>query len=81
MFFKKSKPMNSDEYERLSKRITNCESELDKLLAKFMSLRGLVHRKFSPPEATDLETEKNLSPDGLDELREANYGRNNPINT
>ncbi len=37
--------MNSDEYEKLAKRITNIESDLDKLVAKFMSLRGLIHRK------------------------------------
>ena len=37
--------MNSDEYEKLAKRITEVESTLDGFVAKFMSLRGLIHRK------------------------------------
>ncbi|GAI06946.1 unnamed protein product [marine sediment metagenome] len=41
--FKRS--INSDEYEKLAKRITDVEAGLDRLVAKFMSLRGLIHRK------------------------------------
>ena len=70
-FFSSKKKINSDEYEKLSKRFTDLESEIDKLTSKFMSLRGLIHRKFTgdlePTE--DLEKEKEID-DGLDELRD-----------
>ena len=45
MFLFGKKSMNSEEYEKLAKRITDLESELNKFIVKFMSLRGLVHRK------------------------------------
>ena len=60
-------PMNSDEYDKLSKRLTDVESDIDKFSSKFMSLRGLVHRKFVGVE--DPESETNKSIDGLDSLR------------
>ena len=44
-FFGFKKKINSEEYEKLSKRITDVESALDKLHSSFMSLRGLIHRK------------------------------------
>ena len=55
--------MNSDEYEKLAKRITDLESSLDKLTIKFMSLRGLIHRKKLdgiPEDPEDLSDPKNL---------------------
>ena len=68
MFFKK-KPMNSEEYEKLAKRIVDLETELTKLSSSFLSLRGLIHRKATG----DIEIpgkEKTINPDGLDELRD-----------
>jgi len=66
--------MNSDEYEKLAKRITNIETEITKLASQFMSLRGLIHRKFTgdieAAESTEKETSKSI--DGLDQLRKAN---------
>ncbi|MBA7662232.1 hypothetical protein ES703_70258 [subsurface metagenome] len=60
--------MNSNEYEKLAKRITDLEINLTKLESKFMSLRGLIHRKFTGDiEGTEKETSK--SQDGLDSLR------------
>ncbi|MBA7709099.1 hypothetical protein ES703_118009 [subsurface metagenome] len=75
MFFKKNKkPLNSEEYEKLSKRITDVEAFLVKLESKFMSLRGLIHRKFTGDvegaEKEEKETSKSI--DGLDSLRKAN---------
>lgn len=70
MFFFKKK-INSEEYEKLSKRITDAESDIDKLTSKFMSLRGLIHRKATGD--LDLEPEpvkETKVDDGLDELRE-----------
>lgn len=70
MWFKKR--INSDEYEKLAKRITDVETLIDKLHSSFMSLRGLIHRKATG----DFELEKNTGKktpgqidDGLDELR------------
>jgi len=69
MFFFKKK-MNSDEYRRLSIRITDLESEQDKLLMRFMSLRGLIHRKSTGDFELKTETpEKPVIDDGFDELR------------
>lgn len=72
-FFSK-KNINSEEYEKLSKRLTDAESDIDKITSKFMSLRGLVHRKFigpedsegpeDPEEQTDLKEEVLLKEDG-----------------
>lgn len=71
-FFSFKKKLNSDEYEKLSKRLTDIESQLDKLHSSFMSLRGLIHRKFTG----DLELDPTKAPekigridDGLDSLR------------
>jgi len=66
-----SKKINSQEYEKLSKRITDIESTLDKLHSAFMSLRGLIHRKATgdfdlDPKGTE-KTER--IDDGLDSLR------------
>lgn len=58
MRFFKPKPMNSDEYERLAKRISDLEAEMDKLVSKFMSLRGLIHRKKLDDEINDPELKK-----------------------
>ncbi len=66
MFFKKR--MNSDEYEKLAKRISDLEIEQTKLFEKFMSLRGLIHRK-ATGDIEFKEKEKSISHDGLDSLR------------
>jgi len=55
-FFKKK--LNSDEYEKLSKRLTDVESDIDKLTSKFMSLRGLIHRKFTGDLELDEDKDK-----------------------
>ena len=68
MFFsKKLTPLNSEEYEKLAKRITDVESEQDKLVAKFMSLRGLIHRKKLGDDFDMPETKKpdNINTDML----------------
>ncbi|GAI10904.1 unnamed protein product [marine sediment metagenome] len=52
-FFKK--PMTSVEYEKLAKRITDVEIQIDKLHSAFMSLRGLIHRKFTGDIAGDVD--------------------------
>lgn len=67
MWFKRK--INSDEYEKLSKRITDIESDIDKLTSKFMSLRGLIHRKFTGDLEPAESSEEDSISDGLDELR------------
>lgn len=72
-FFSFKKKLNSEEYEKLSKRITDAESDIDKITSKFMSLRGLVHRKFTgdpeelkeDPGKKDLKQNVLLTKDGL----------------
>ena len=64
-FRKKLPPMNSREYETLAKRITDIEINMDKLVSKFMSLRGLIHRKkldegLEEIETSDLEKAENI---------------------
>ena len=69
-FFGFKKKFNSEEYEKLSKRITDIESTLDKLHSSFMSLRGLIHRKATGD--LDLDNRKQVQEqidDGLNELR------------
>ena len=65
IFHKKSLSMNSDEYEKLAKRITDIESEMDKFVVKFMSLRGLIHRKkFDDiPEESESKKPDNINTD------------------
>lgn len=68
------KPLNSDEYERLMKRLVELESKFDGFMVKFMSLRGLIHRKWKDlqiPGESEEEPEKEniLKTDGLDGLR------------
>ena len=58
---KPAPPINSDEYEKLAKRITDLESELDKFSVKFMSLRGLVHNKGFTPESKESKKTDNIS--------------------
>ncbi len=65
-FFGKKK-LNSEEYEKLSKRITDIETTIDKLHSSFMSLRGLIHRKSTGD--IELETSEKAIDDGLDSLR------------
>ncbi len=64
--------VNSKEYEKLSKRITDAESDIDKLTSKFMSLRGLVHRKFTGEIPPEEGKETGTIDDGFDELRKLN---------
>ena len=64
--------INSDEYEKLSKRITDIESDIDKFTSKFMSLRGLVHRKFTGEIPIEEAKETGHIEDGFDELRKLN---------
>ena len=64
--------INSTEYEKLSKRITDLESDLDKFTSKFMSLRGLVHRKFTGEIEPEEGKESGAIEDGFDELRKLN---------
>jgi len=60
--------MNSEEYEKLAKRISDVEIDITKLTEKFMSLRGLIHRKATGDiEIKGKETSKSY--DGLDSLR------------
>ena len=64
------KKINSEEYEKLAKRIVDVEVMIDKLNSSFMSLRGLIHRKATGD--FDLDPEKKSPPgidDGLNELR------------
>lgn len=71
MFWKRK--INSDEYEKLSKRITDLEVELDKFTGRFMSLRGLIHRKATGDfELRDSKDEIPSIDDGMDELRKLN---------
>lgn len=69
MWFKKK--LNSEEYEKISKRITDIESTLDKLHSSFMSLRGLIHRKATGDFDLDSKDpeKKEMIDDGLDALR------------
>ena len=67
-----SKKINSVEYEKLSKRLTDAESDIDKLTSKFMSLRGLVHRKFTGEIPIEEAKETGHIEDGFDELRKLN---------
>ena len=67
-----SKKINSAEYEKLSKRITDIESDIDKFTSKFMSLRGLVHRKFTGEIPIEEGKESGAIDDGFDELRKLN---------
>lgn len=72
-FFGSNKKLNSEEYEKLAKRITNTETDIDKLTSKFMSLRGLIHRKFTGDlELNEDSDKKEVIDDGLDELRKLN---------
>jgi len=64
--------LNSKEYEKLSKRITDAESDIDKLTSKFMSLRGLIHRKFTGDLEPVEGKESGAIDDGFDELRKLN---------
>ena len=64
-----NKKINSQEYEKLSKRITDIESALDKLHSSFMSLRGLIHRKATGDFDLDPEKKTPAIDDGLDDLR------------
>ena len=65
--------LNSIEYEKLSKRITDLESDIDKFTSKFMSLRGLVHRKFTGDIPVDQDEKESAEiKDGFDELRKLN---------
>jgi len=74
MFFSKKNPLpvstglNSGEYEKLAIRITDIENDIDKLTSKFMSLRGLIHRKFTG-DVVPAETEDSKKDDGLNTLR------------
>lgn len=73
MWFFKSK-LNSDEYEKLSIRLTEVESNYDKLIMKFQSLRGLIHRKATGDfdlQPGDPDSKERID-DGLDELRKLN---------
>lgn len=71
MFWKRK--INSEEYERLSKRITDLESQLTKFESRFMSLRGLIHRKATGDfELRDSKEEIPGIDDGMDELRKLN---------
>ena len=70
MFWKRK--INSDEYEKLSKRITDLESELDKAISKLMSLRGLIHRKATGDFDFNEEKKEKLPSDGLDAIRRLN---------
>ena len=65
IFFRRKPPMNSDEYEKLAKRVTDLESTLDGFVAKFMSLRGLIHRKGFAPEPEESKDPKNINTDML----------------
>jgi len=64
-------PLNSGEYERLAIRITDIENDIDKLTSKFMSLRGLIHRKFTG-DVVPATSEESKKGDGLDTLRGLN---------
>lgn len=66
------KKINSHEYEKLSKRLTDIESDIDKLTSKFMSLRGLIHRKFTGDLELEDKKETGQIDDGFDELRKIN---------
>ena len=66
-FFKRK--INSDEYEKLSVRITDLESESDKLMSRFMSLRGLIHRKSTGDFDLGSDEKPQSIDDGLDALR------------
>ena len=72
MGFFGSKRMNSEEYEKLMKRITDIESTQDKLHSAFMSLRGLIHRKATGDITLEPDDEKKKVPfdDGLNSLRQ-----------
>lgn len=72
MGFFGSKKINSIEYEKLSKRLTDIESDIDKLTSKFMSLRGLIHRKFTGDLEIEEKKETGQIDDGFDELRKLN---------
>lgn len=83
MFFrKKLQPLRSDEFEDLQKQIIKLNTDVDLLDSKVAhlktnmnSLRGLINRKVYQGEFD--ETEKNISPDGLDDVRGIkNVGRN-----
>ncbi len=65
-FFGFKKKLNSDEYEKLAKRLTDLESSLDKLHSAFMSLRGLIHRK-ATGDFELKDPEKKRSPDRIDD--------------
>ncbi len=69
MWFKKK--LNSEEYEKLSKRLTDIESALDKLHSSFMSLRGLIHRKATGDFTLDSKDpdKREMIDDGLNGLR------------
>lgn len=72
-FFGSKKKLNSEEYEKLSKRLTDVESAIDKITSSFMSLRGLIHRKFTgdlePGEDLKKSSGQDRIDDGLDSLR------------
>ena len=69
VFFKKvTTQLNSEEYEKISKRLTEVESETDRVAMALLSIRGLIHRKY-PGHATADKTETIKNTDGLNELR------------
>ena len=72
MAFFSNKKINSEEYDKLSKRITDVESEIDKLVSKFMSMRGLIHRKFTGDLESAEDPNINRIDDGLDNRRKLN---------
>lgn len=74
-FFGSNKKLESDEYKKLAVRITDVESEITKLFSKFMTLRGLVHRKFTGEVEADKEPEENKIDDGFDEIRRINKAK------
>lgn len=66
--FSSKKRLDSEAYEKLANRITDLENGFDKLSSKFMSLRGLIHRKFTG-DIVPAETEEIKKTDGLESLR------------
>lgn len=76
LFGFRKKSFNSDEYEKVSKRITDLENTIDKIASKLMSLRGLIHRKATgdfdlEPEniaGANIKSNERID-DGFDELR------------
>ena len=81
--FSKKPVMNSDEYEKICKRITDLEVNMDKLVSKFMSLRGLIHRKkfdtgMEEAEPTELEEREEVAGE-LSAPTTSREGRDDPM--